>query len=75
MLYFAETCPAFPENVRVDEDPAMAKGVCDMIARVQMLISTNCLTQELFEKTILRTEYVCLFHTCTCRFIKMLSKH
>ncbi|XP_060605030.1 serine/threonine-protein kinase TBK1-like [Ruditapes philippinarum] len=49
--------PTFTESVwNLDEDYRLAKSVCDSIALIQSYIEQGCLTQDLFEKTINRTE-------------------
>ncbi|XP_045164441.2 serine/threonine-protein kinase TBK1-like isoform X2 [Mercenaria mercenaria] len=60
-FWYSETLPvcspSFPESVRhLDEDYRIAKSICDSIALVQSYIELGCLTQDLFEKTINRTE-------------------
>lgn len=40
----------------LSEDFRVAKAICDTIAHKQQLINLCCLTQQLFEKTISRTE-------------------
>lgn len=55
-LLFSEETPEFPEKVYLEEDCKIAKEICDTIAQVQRNVNMSCLTQELFEKTILRTE-------------------
>jgi len=46
----------FNEATNLETDARIARQMCDTIALVQQYIDLACCTQQLFEKTISRTE-------------------
>ncbi|WAR26876.1 TBK1-like protein [Mya arenaria] len=51
-----ENIPSFYQSTNMEYDLRVAKTICDSIALVQSHVQLACLTQQLFEKIIGRTE-------------------